>query len=433
MPTETTAPATSPGKGNEGQPPAATAPPPNANPDRLDSLTRIVSPIGWVALLTIVLLILVALAWGFLGRLPRTVHGTGILLRGGVMESVVSPGEGQLMELMVELNERIGKGQQIAKVYQPTLAAQIANQELVVKDLRQRYNETRQAYSAQLESQLDFLSQQESSVRVSIKDYKEQRQSVQKVVDAQTKLLARGLIPMTTLLQSQTQLDSVTLNILQAENQLQQIETNRIQAKSTAQQSIDQAQISLQQAESQLANYQAEFAQDAKVISPHAGKVVSIDAAIGQNLQAGTPVVSLERHWEPMQALLFFPSGKGKEIDPGMKLRIAPESARVDQFGYILGRVERVADVPASQNSMMAVLSNKDLVDSISSSGPVLEVFGSLETEAKTPSGFRWSSSQGPPFEITSGTICKAQAITEELRPIELVIPFLKKFFGIAQ
>lgn len=435
MPHEETATPASPGF---GVPPSQVsggkvAPLPSANADRLDSLTRIVSPIGWLALMTIVALILCAIIWGFLGRVPRTVSGTGILLRGGVMEGVVSPGQGQLKELLVELNSRVEKGQEIAKVYQPTLESQIANQQRVVEDLRNRYEETTQSYNSQLKSQLDFLSKQDASVQVSIKDYQEQKTALEKVVDAQTKLLARGLIPMTTLLQSQTQLDTVNLNGLQAANQLQQIETNRIQAQLTAQQSIDSAEISLQQAISQLSNLEAQFVQDARVISPHAGRVVSIDAAIGQNLQAGTQVVSLERHWEPMLALLFFPSGKGKEIDPGMPLRIAPESARTDQYGYILGSVQRVADVPATQSSMMAVLANQDLVSSLSSSGPVLEVFGLVELDTETRSGFRWSSSKGPPFEITSGTICTAQAITAELRPIELVIPMLKKFFGLAE
>jgi HlyD family secretion protein len=61
-----------------------------------------------------------------------------------------------------------------------------------------------------------------------------------------------------------------------------------------------------------------------------------------------------------------------------------------------------------------------------------LEVSGSLETDTATDSGFRWSSSIGPPVGISSGTICKARAVTHDVRPIELVIPFLRKFFGIA-
>jgi len=62
----------------------------------------------------------------------------------------------------------------------------------------------------------------------------------------------------------------------------------------------------------------------------------------------------------------------------------------------------------------------------------VLKVAGTLEVDPSTPSGFQWSSSQGPPFGISSGTLCKARAITRQVRPIELVLPLLRKFFGVA-
>ena len=115
-----------------------------------------------------------------------------------------------------------------------------------------------------------------------------------------------------------------------------------------------------------------------------------------------------------------------------MPLQLSPETVRVDRYGYILGRVEDVGEVPATEGSMMAVVANKSLVAAVSGGGTVLRVAGGLELDAPTPSGFQWSSSQGPPFGIYSGTLCKARAVTREVRPIELAIPLLKKFFGVA-
>jgi len=39
---------------------------------------------------------------------------------------------------------------------------------------------------------------------------------------------------------------------------------------------------------------------------------------------------------------------------------------------------------------------------------------------------FRWSSGQGPPIEIDSGTLCTAQVTVKVQRPISLVLPILR-------
>ncbi|MFM8831929.1 MAG: NHLP bacteriocin system secretion protein [Spartobacteria bacterium] len=400
--------------------------------DRVDQPVRIVPPIGWLALATLGGLIFASLVWGVLGRIPQTVEGNGILLRGGLMEGIVSPGDGQLVEVLVSMGDEVKEGQKLATVYQHTLESQIENQRRTVGDYKSQFEMVQSTSEKQRQSQIEFNNRQRTSVQTSISDYKQQVALLQKVVDAQTKLLQQGLIPMTTLLQSQTQLDSAQLNILQAESQLQQIETNLIQADTDARRSVDSARISLQHSESQLLNLQAQLQRNASVVSPRSGRVVSVDAAIGQNLNPGTQIVTLERSSEPMKALLFFPSGKGKEIQVGMPLQLSPETVRVDRYGYACGYVEDVGQVPATEGSMMAVVANKSLVDAVSSEGTVLKVAGHLETNASTPSGFQWSSSQGPPFGISSGTLCKARAVTMQIRPIELVIPLIKNFFGVA-
>lgn len=81
-----------------------------------------------------------------------------------------------------------------------------------------------------------------------------------------------------------------------------------------------------------------------------------------------------------------------------MPLQLSPETVRVDRYGYVSGRVEDVGQVPATEGSMMAVVANKSLVEAVSGGGTVLNVAGSLESNPSTPSGFQWSSSQGPPL-----------------------------------
>jgi HlyD family secretion protein len=50
---------------------------------------------------------------------------------------------------------------------------------------------------------------------------------------------------------------------------------------------------------------------------------------------------------------------------------------------------------------------------------------------ADTPSGFKWSSRRGPPLEVSSGTLCAAQIVTEHDKPITLVLPIMKEKLGL--
>jgi HlyD family secretion protein len=98
----------------------------------------------------------------------------------------------------------------------------------------------------------------------------------------------------------------------------------------------------------------------------------------------------------------------------------------------MLGRVRAVAQFATTTAGMMAVLDNADLVRTFLAAGPLLSVTVELDTDPQAPSGFRWTSNRGPDVRVTPGTLATAQLIVREQPPITLVIPFLKKFFGIS-
>ena len=46
-----------------------------------------------------------------------------------------------------------------------------------------------------------------------------------------------------------------------------------------------------------------------------------------------------------------------------------------------------------------------------------------------TESGYVWSSTDGPPLTLQSGTLCGVTVVVRRQAPATLVLPFLKKFF----
>ena len=102
-----------------------------SSPEQLDRLVQVTSPMGWLALLTTGLLLVAVVAWGFLGRLPLTVQGPGVLLRQGGLSSVPVMVPGQLVDLLVETGDVVAQGQVLARLQPATQYPTVARVEVV--------------------------------------------------------------------------------------------------------------------------------------------------------------------------------------------------------------------------------------------------------------------------------------------------------------
>ena len=397
----------------------------------MDQIPRIIPSYGWLFILGIIVFLVGVLVWSIVGRVPTTVSGRGILISGGNLPSITAQGQGQISEILVEIGDKVSPGQVVAHVNQPILKAQIRSQEIIIKSLQTRLETVTAQMNSLLSSQSKFLEKQEATAKTTINDYKSQIESLQKVVTAQEKLLADGLIPLTTYIDSQTLLDTTQIALLTAENTLQMILSEDLDNQATADTNIFEAQLNLETEKATLTELQSQLAEGAAVVSTISGTIVEINVAIGGEVTIGQPVFSVERTDEELSAILYFIAGPGKRIMPGMTAQVSPDTVTVDQYGFIVGDVTYVSDVPANDSSMMAYLSNETVVQSLTLTGPQVQVLAKLRKNPNTTSGFEWSSSTGPDREVPSGTMAVGRVIVDEQPPITLLIPILKDLFGI--
>ena len=114
-----------------------------------------------------------------------------------------------------------------------------------------------------------------------------------------------------------------------------------------------------------------------------------------------------------------------------MKAQIAPTTVKREKYGFIQGRIAAVSPLPATEAGIMRILNNRLLVQQVMGQQAPFVVEVALEIDPRTTSGFRWSSPQGPPLSIDSGTMCEVRVVVRQERPIALVIPFLKSYLGV--
>jgi hypothetical protein len=60
--------------------------------------------------------------------------------------------------------------------------------------------------------------------------------------------------------------------------------------------------------------------------------------------------------------------------------------------------------------------------------GTVSAVIG-LILDPASPTGLRWSGGVGYPQQLTPGTLCEVDVVTEDVAPISLLIPWLQQAF----
>ncbi|WP_434133344.1 NHLP bacteriocin system secretion protein [Sporomusa sphaeroides] len=102
------------------------------SPEQLDTLFAPATPVAWIALATVLLLVFSALMWSVFGVMATKVNGSGLIIDADGLVNISSDAGGRLAEIRVKVGDRVQRGQVVATVEQPDLEAQIAriNQEI---------------------------------------------------------------------------------------------------------------------------------------------------------------------------------------------------------------------------------------------------------------------------------------------------------------
>lgn len=270
-----------------------------SSPEQLDALMTVTNPVGWLALVITLIVVVALLIWGFTGRLPVVNHAPGILVHPGRVKGVFSLAAGQVVEISVQVGESVAEGRVVARI-QPTQA-----------------------------------------------------------------------FPKTA-----------RVDILAAES----------------------------------------------------GVVSDVLIRPGSVIDSGQRIMNLRNDETELVALLFAPLDQGKRIHVGMPVRISPSTVREEDFGDVVGYVHRVSAGSVTEGEIEELLGNPDLVKVFLEGGqyagaPIL-VEARLDRDLRNVSAYRWTSRQGPPFALSANTFCEANIVTSQERPIDLVVPYMKKLLG---
>lgn len=248
----------------------------------------------------------------------------------------------------------------------------------------------------------------------------------------------------TTLASMQSQLQNFYLQLKQAETDESQLintftdyvwgsynQTSE-QLSSLIKQFSDRRQVMLQEFIQRLEVLEEEYAEKTIIKAEFSGILSALTVQPYDFIQPGNVIGNIVRGSltaNSSSVLIYVPIDKGKLVEKGMEVNISPTTVNREEYGYILGNVVSVSASSVTQEHMMTILQNNLLVQAFGGQMAVIEVEVELIYDENTISGYKWSTPKGTPFTISPGTICVGEIVVADQRPIELVVPFIKKLF----
>ena len=402
-----------------------------ASPEQLDRLITLTSPIGWATVAALMALIAAIIAWSVSGSVPTRIEGAGILVTsGGQVFDAMATSSGILAEVAA-IGTEVRKGDVVARLDDTQAEQDLQHakkvrheQETQLKQLIARFDEEIAARRRVDQEQRDTLSQTMAAAQQRYSFYSSALQREEPIA-------LRGFLTRRFVQETRQQMETAEQEIGRARSDLLRLDAEEIDLTGRRDEQVFRQQDVVNAARRTVDELTVKMQRDTKLISPINGHVTEVKASAGTVVGPGKPILSIETAGTGLEVILFIPSDHGKDVKPGMEVRIEPANVEREKFGLLLGRVRTISDFPVSAEGMTAILQNPQLVTRFSAHVAPYAARVDLMVDGRTPSGYAWTAGRGPQMRLSSGTTATAEVTIRTQAPITLVLPFLRQQTGI--
>ncbi|MBX3356918.1 MAG: NHLP bacteriocin system secretion protein [Phycisphaeraceae bacterium] len=405
-----------------------------SSPEQLDQVLHVTSPKGWIALLAIWAVLAAVGLWSVFGSAPTVEDGRGILIAGGGLKQIESPSTGRLISLDVKVGEPVSAGDVVGTIDKRDLEDQLAELTTRLQEIN-RQNEALAEFDRREEELQENLAAVDRRRLESTITYSEERiERLQARREFITRLMNEGNMVAIDRERVDDDMQAARQERDEARIELEQLVNRNRSASFQRERERMNRKLKADEIALSVSSLQNRLDRESRITCPYAGRVVEVRAAVQNSLQVGDPIVLIEpADASPgaLKAVVYVSAATGKRIQSGMRVEVVPSTVRREEHGSLVGTVNWISSIPTSKSAMMTKLADRDLVEKFSAQfGTPLEMEISLAADPNTPSGYRWTSSEGPPQQISAGTLCNASVTVRRQSPLSLVIPAVRRAVG---
>jgi len=407
-----------------------------SSPEQLDKVMKVTHSKAWVALLGVSVILGLTVVWSFVGRVATTVGGQGILIKSGGLHDIASVEGGQISAIYVQDGDFIQKGQVVARLAQPNLSQELEKAKSRLEEMKREHQQLLRLGSEGKKLRSRAETGRRANLLSVIRADRERLNWLNSHVRKQENLLKQGLLTNQAVQTTRQEIQQVRSQIESARNQLQSISVSTQESSGQKEREVLRSQLNLNETERQIETLQDRLELASRVISTRAGRVLEIRVSKGEVVHSGRSLITLEPTGSEglgLEAMIYVPVEQGKLLRPGMRTRVSPMSVKKEEYGVMVGIVTHVSEFPSTQAGMKRILQNDLFVQSLLGKIGLAPIAIKVELipNVNAPSGFRWTSREGPPTSIGPGTPCTAAISVKEHRPVEMVIPAIRKLLGV--
>ncbi len=403
------------------------------SPEQLDRTVPILRPLDWLIGVAFLVMFSALGVWSVVGELTKRVPATGLLINseGRIFDAMAVSG-GVLGDIKIGIGDVVEKGQIIGDILQSEVQQQFNIAEEALQRRRAEFGEVEEQLLTEDEISKDFYDKQAKRLR-------EQVSLAQKVVSTARKQLE----DYRTLLESQSGTraglraqqqgyDQAVANLSRLNDQLEQREKQELDRQHNARTRMTRAKEAVIAAEDRIAELEVRLSDSTAVKSPVRGRIIELKANPGSSLRPGLSVASIETLGETLEMIGYVPPQHSGKVKVGQEVLVGVGTGDDASGSRMIGKVRHVSEFPVSEQGIMVQLQNAALARTLIQAGAPYEVRISLDRDERSANGYAWTSKKGRQKEkIASGIFCNAKIVHDKVKPISMVVPLTKEFFGI--
>lgn len=159
-----------------------------------------------------------------------------------------------------------------------------------------------------------------------------------------------------------------------------------------------------------------------RILAGDGGRVQDIYVRAGDYISKGTRIATILQSPEKSRALeclVYVPMSAIGKVSPGMSVNVYPAFADKNEYGNMIGTVEAISEYPMTKMHLYERYGSEEMAEAFMAE-TVYEVKISLLSSPTNPSGYQWTISAGPNAQIGDLSLCTADIVQKEVRPIDV-------------
>jgi HlyD family secretion protein len=401
--------------------------------DKEQGPVQLIALHSWLIVFSCAFGLLVLLLWSLFGTVYTRVYGDGILIPGSSNIYPVAPKySGIVKEILVARGELVQAGAVVAKLDTTYIDKKIINQKRYIAQLEAEQEEIFKRVGSQKKA-LDVYHQELVKALMQKKEFgHEYREYLSKFLSGVKGMREKGYVSLPKFEQYKDQYYDTVNTILQTMMSLAKSRFSLEQQQYSMFEKVTNIRLNLIQRYNELSVLEEQREETRHIRAETSGRVISIMGTIGKYIAKGSPLVNLVPKSEEETVFVLFEPLEGKRIREGMEAYAAPTYIDKYRYGSILGKVKEINMYPANQSAVLSVILEQSWLKQLGFNGnAMLMAKVQLDHDKMTYSGFKWTSSEGPPHHITPGSFLRVMVNVKEQAPITLVIPLLRRWLGV--